>query len=151
MQIATDRFGLLKVDEDRILKIKGGLLGFSHLERYIIIDLPENPFFHWLQALDDPGVAFLLVDPFVFVRDYQVELKAEWEKEIMLDTAADAVVYTIVAIPPEGIAAAVTNLLGPLVFNVQKGLGMQVVLENVSYSLRHPLFARGREEKGEAG
>ena len=58
----TSRFGKLEIAEDKIIKFPAGLLGFPHVKRYALLDYEETPV-KWLQAIDDPHVAFIVMDP----------------------------------------------------------------------------------------
>jgi len=68
----TTRFGRLEVTEDRVISFVQGMPGFERLKRFILIDHDQEGVFKWLQAVDDPAVAFLLTDPTSFKPGYTV-------------------------------------------------------------------------------
>ncbi len=58
MKIESKRFGTIEVKEDRVLTLEGGLLGFSNIEKFVMVDDSVDPAlpFKWLIAIDDPEV-----------------------------------------------------------------------------------------------
>ncbi len=147
MEVHTSRFGVLEVDPERLVKFPRGMVGFPELKEYFFVPVPENSVFAWMQAKDDPDVAFLMVDPFVFFPDYAVELGPDVCSFLQLESPAEATVLTVVTIPPEGVRAMTTNLLAPVVINHVRGVGQQVILEGSGYRTKHLLF-RALEGQG---
>ena len=76
MKILTSRFGEQEIEGSKIIEIADGLVGFSE-ERYILLH-PDNGPFCWLQAVNNPGLAFVVVDPTNFVPDYKVKLTQDF-------------------------------------------------------------------------
>ncbi|MDH7576917.1 MAG: flagellar assembly protein FliW [Bacillota bacterium] len=140
MQVKTSRFGSLEVAPERLIRFPRGMVGFPGLKEYFFVPVPENTVFAWMQAKDDPDVAFLMVDPFVFYPDYQVELSEGVCHFLQLRNPGEATLLTVVTIPAQGVKGMTTNLLAPVVINHVKGLGQQVVLETGEYHTKHPLF-----------
>lgn len=137
--VETTRFGLLEVDPRQVITFPRGLLGFEDLPEYFLHPVPGNPVFTWMQALQVPEVAFLLVDPFIFFPDYRVWLAPAQEQELQLTSPGEAAVYTTVTIPGGRVEDSTTNLAGPLVLNLHRKLGLQVVLGD-PYTTKHRLF-----------
>lgn len=140
MIIETARFGTLDVEPRSVVCFQPGLLAFEELSEYALLDVAENPDFKWLQSLQDPSLAFLLVDPFVINPGYRVELQAEMMKRLHISQPEDVLIYTIVSVPAGGFREATTNLAAPLVINWQENKGSQLVLEKDDLVVRHPLF-----------
>ncbi|MFH1092195.1 MAG: flagellar assembly protein FliW [Pseudomonadota bacterium] len=140
MNILTSRFGEIEIDEQSIISLPGGLIGFPEQERYVIIShSPDSPFF-WLQAVDSQDLAFVIVDPQIFKADYEVPLTAQTLQLLQAESRLEVGVYVIVTIPrgnPQGMTA---NLLGPLVLNAKSRLARQLVLDESRYSHRHPIL-----------
>jgi len=141
MKIESKRFGMLEVKEDRILKLNGGLFGFSHMTRFALMDDQEDPNlpFKWLISVDDPEYGFLVTDPGIFFKDYVFDLSEDDRREIGASTEDDITVINMLTIPadPRRITA---NLRGPLVFNNRTMTGKQIILENTGYATKHYIF-----------
>ena len=82
MDISTTRFGRLDVDEQRIISFSRGLLGFGESTQFALIQPSGDSCFYWLQSVDDAELAFVLVDPQLFFKDYQVPIKGEQAEEL---------------------------------------------------------------------
>ena len=63
----TTRFGNLEVDDDRLIQLQDGLLGFPDLKRFVLMDYKDTVL-KWFQSVDDPDVAFIVVDPSLVAR-----------------------------------------------------------------------------------
>lgn len=139
MVINTKRFGEITVDTHKIITFPYGILGFEEYKRYILIH-EENSIFSFLQCLDQPELAFVVIMPELIKPDYQVYLESQYVKELKLEDASDGAVYGIVTIP-ENLADMTINLQAPLVINTKTLLGKQIVLMDETYSTRHNVIA----------
>src|SRR6478672_5900429 len=125
MDIETTRFGKLTVDEERVITFNKGLLGFPDYTRYALIQTGEENYFFWLQSVDDPNLAFVVTDPSIFFKEYEVPIKDEVRAELALADLAHAQVFVICNKVDEWLTG---NLLGPILVNAQTRVAQQVVL-----------------------
>lgn len=140
MEIETTRFGKIEVSPDKIITFPEGLLGFEKLKKYALLPLNDNPAFTWLQSVEDPVVAFLILDPFLFFADYSVKLDDNLCSELSIDDNSEVIIQVIANIPKSGVKDITANLVGPLVINVKEKLGKQIILQNTEYGTRHRVF-----------
>ncbi|MDI3534659.1 MAG: flagellar assembly factor FliW [Thermosediminibacterales bacterium] len=147
MRFKTRRFGEIEVNEEEVFEFEKGLFGFEELKRYVLIDIHQNPAFKWLQPVDDSEVAFLLVDPFLVKKDYYVEIDDQLKTELEIEKEEDVLVYTIVTVPQTGFRNATTNLIGPLVINIKKRKGRQIIVERDDLTIKYPLFLQNYVNK----
>jgi flagellar assembly factor FliW len=139
MQIATSRFGVLDALEEQLIDIDGGLLGFPDASRFIRVPMPDAHGWLWLQSVDDPDLAFLAIDAFLFFPEYDLDLPEADVAAIALESSTDADVLALVTVRrgADGAVESITaNLLGPVVINNPTGIGRQVVLSDSQYSTR---------------
>ncbi|PIQ28735.1 flagellar assembly protein FliW [bacterium (Candidatus Blackallbacteria) CG17_big_fil_post_rev_8_21_14_2_50_48_46] len=116
-----------------------GLLGFENLKRYSLSAYdPQTPFY-WLRSIEDPELAFIVMEPRFLVEDYGFDLPDEIATELEIQTSESAFVLVLLTIP-EDITRISANLAAPLIFNRQSNRGRQVVLEAAQYPLRLPIF-----------
>jgi flagellar assembly factor FliW len=129
-----------------IIQLPFGLLGFEWVKKYALLANPQEDPFVWLQMLEGPKKAFLLVSPFLVVPDYQPDIPAADTEYLDLAEPADALVFNICTL--RGARRATINLKGPIVINRHTMIGKQVVPNNsAEYALNHPLpIARGRRQ-----
>ena len=153
MEIESTRFGPIEVDDDRIITFPHGLLGFPNQARYALVQTGADNYFFWLQAVDEPTLAFVVTDPAIFFKDYDVPLRDETRQELRVaegqpsTTAATAAagapggrplqVFVICNKAGEWLTG---NLLGPIVVNTDNRLASQVVLTEKKWTTRQPLL-----------
>ncbi|HME41967.1 MAG TPA: flagellar assembly protein FliW [Syntrophorhabdales bacterium] len=125
IQFETSRFGKLEVAEDKVIQFPAGLLGFPRVKRYVLLDYEDTPI-KWLQAIDDPDVAFIVMEPRMLVQDYTISLDATTRQALLLDAEEDLAILAIVRVEKGQVLA---NLKGPLLFNSRLKIGIQAVLE----------------------
>lgn len=137
MEIETTRFGRLEIEEERIIFLPQGLLGFPEHKRFALIQTGQENYFFWLQSVDDPNLAFVVTDPSIFFRDYEVPVREEVASEIGLTDPAFLQVFVICNKVDDWLTG---NLLGPIVVNAQDRVGAQVVLTEKKWTTRQPLI-----------
>ncbi len=139
MLIHTVNFGDLEVSEDTIITFKEGLPGFPQIHRFIVLEKDDLKPFQYLQALDDPPIALLIVNPFLIDPAYEFRLTDSDMEDIKSTDSAQLTVYAVTTIP-EDPASATLNLMAPIVINNKERLGKQTILLETRYSVKHPLF-----------
>lgn len=140
MDVRTTRFGVIQIAEDRVITFPKGLLGFPQARRYCLLEPGEDACFFWLQSLDEPGLAFVVTDPALFVPDFSVPIRPEQMGELGLTKLEDAQVFVIVNKVDTQLTG---NLQGPLVINTISREGEQMVLAEKRWTTRHPLMKVG--------
>jgi flagellar assembly factor FliW len=144
MRIRTVNFGELDIPEDRIIDFIEGLPGFPQIRRFAVLEFEDLKPFQYLQALDDPPIALLLINPFLVDPNYAFQLSSVDMEEIQSVQSKDVTVYAVAAIPDNPEKATV-NLMAPIVVNEKLRKGKQVILHESGYSLKHPLFAKSED------
>ena len=142
VEIETSRFGKIKIDEAKIIYFTSGILGFPDAKRYVLIPHRKDSPFFWLQAVDVPELAFVVILPKIFFSDFCPELPNEVKREIHLHKGDQVDFLAIVTIPKEAPEKMTVNLLGPIVVNVTRRLARQVILDSRRYPLKEPLLPR---------
>jgi flagellar assembly factor FliW len=137
MEIQTSRFGTVTVEDDRVMTFPNGLLGFPRHTRFALIQTGSENYFFWLQSIDEPSLAFVITDPSIFFKDYDVPVREESQTELRLADAALAQVFVICNKVGDWLTG---NLLGPIVVNTENRLAQQVVLTDKKWTTRQPLL-----------
>jgi len=145
MKVDTKAFGLVDVDEKQKVKIPLGLFGFEDFTEYVLLDAEHEPFF-WLQSLDEKEIAFVIINPFLFRKDYEANVTNEELAEIGIKSAENALVFVIVTIPQDG-GNMTANLQGPIIINKESMTAMQAILPDPKWKTKHDIIA---EMKGTA-
>ncbi len=140
MIFSTTRFGEIEIEESVILHLPGGLIGFPGCKRVVILDHQPGSPFRWLQSLDDPALAFVVIDPVDLVPDYPLDkLKEILFEERRMERPTHVAAAAITTIPPSP-APITVNLTAPLVFDSDTKRGAQVILHDPRYRTRHLLI-----------
>ncbi|NDY42271.1 flagellar assembly protein FliW [Dissulfurirhabdus thermomarina] len=149
MEIATTRFGRIEIKEEKMIRMTQGILGFPDERRYVLLPHREGSSFFWLQSVDRPELAFVVISPFLFAPDYSFDIPDAVERELEIERREQVDVLVLVTIPAGNPRAMTANLLGPLVINVERRLGRQLVLDPNRYPLQHPLIPDAAPSPGE--
>ncbi len=140
--VSTVRFGEVTVPGNQVLEMSSPILGFAASKHYCILPPAggeESPF-RWLQSMDDDRLAFVVVNPFDFFPDYDIEIPTPDQRELELETTEECAVLAIVTIPEANPKALTANLVAPLVINARTKRARQVVLYESGYTTRHHLL-----------
>ena len=149
MKVDTTRFGVLEVDESSMLKMPKGLLGFENRTEFVLIQHRPDTAFRWLQSREDPDLAFVVVDPSDFYCDYAIEISDADAGALDLTSEKDALVMAIVTISNQG-KEVTANLAAPIVMNSKELRGMQIILQDNRYGVKHPLVEQRQVESDNA-
>ena len=141
MTFETARFGKIDCEEDDLVEIPTGLLGFPEQRRFVIVEHKEGSPFQWMQSTEDPDLAFLVICPDSFRNDYTPELPSTPANELKLTEETPMTVYVIVSIPQGKPEEMTANLAGPIVINADTRMGMQVVIEDERWQTQHPILS----------
>lgn len=139
MNCTSTRFGSFEVPDESIVRFPSGLLGFPEQQRYVILDHDTEAPFKWLQSVDEPDLAFVLMDPATFHPDYHIEVPTDALVEIKGEPKDDLTLVVILTIPSADPGRITANLRGPLLISQKTKLGKQLVLSE-EFPTRHPLF-----------
>jgi len=139
LKVATKAYGLIDVDERQKIIFPQGLFGFEKLKDYLLLDSERQPFY-WLQSMDEEDVAFVLVNPFLFRPDYEVNVSNEEVDGIGINSPEKALIFSIVTIPQDG-SPMTANLQGPLIINRDTRMGKQAILTDERWKTKHDIMA----------
>ena len=139
MIVKTGRFGQLTVGDDEIIGISRGLMGFPEYTRFCIVDPADDTLILWLQSLENPDIAFPVLEPKIFRPDYIARLSASELRELELVNVNQSTVFSILTIP-EDVTQMTANLKAPLVINLSHQTARQVVLQENDYSIKQLMF-----------
>lgn len=140
MKIETLNFGEIEIDENKIIRFQQGIPGFEEEKDFVVIlnEDQDNPF-HFLQSVTNPELSFVIINPFEMFSDYDLLVPEIAMDTLKIEKEEDVIIYTIVVIPEE-MEKMTTNLVGPIIINVEQRLGKQVILDDERYSTKHFIF-----------
>lgn len=151
MLFKTKHFGEIDIEGNKIIDFKDGIPGFENSKKYIVLyDGDETSPFRWLQSVDDGQLAFVVVNPFLILKDYDIEIPEEAVDGLNIESIEDVMVLSIVVVPDD-ISKMTMNLKAPVIINTKNNRGMQVVLDTDRYSVRHYIIEELRRQEVNVG
>ncbi len=136
MKITTLRFGELDIPDDKIIQMAKPVLGFEQLKKFCIIEGEDFEPFLWFQSVEEPSVAFIIVNPIFFSPDYHIEVNPKEIEELDVADVKTVETYVIVSIPPDPKKMSI-NLQGPILINTKTKLAKQLILVNSKYKVNY--------------
>jgi flagellar assembly factor FliW len=129
--------GALEIRADTVITFPAGMPGFEALRRFALIETQRDDLV-WLQSVDDSGLTFLLVDPFMLLADFEIEIPPA--DLAALGAASETPSLLVLAVVQlQGGVPVDANLQSPIVIDRERRVGRQVVLPNSRYGMRHPI------------
>lgn len=141
--VKSSRFGEFEVPASTVIEFPRGMIGFPNQRRYIMLE-HKGPFC-WLQSLDEPSLAFVVIDgmgmgdrydrkiPFA---DPQIDFRGDDEFAILL----------IVTVRPDP-TQTTANVKAPVFVNMRNRRGVQVIYDDPTLDTRFSLFSPHDEEQ----
>lgn len=139
MKITTRDFGEVDINENTIITIPNGIIGFEEAKRYTLLSpLGEGVFPMWLQAVDSTEPCFVVYDPWQIYPDYRFEIDDEMQSTLEASDG-DALQLLAVAIVPDDYKKTTINLRCPIIVNTNNNIAGQTILED--YEFKYPVYS----------
>ncbi|KPN97418.1 flagellar assembly protein FliW [Lysinibacillus sp. ZYM-1] len=139
MKIATKFLGEIEVAEKDLLTFEHGLLGLEGHKKFVLLPISEEHPLVLLQSVEEVEIGFVVAYPFAFKKDYSFDLSEEDLEQLQIENEEDVLTYSVVTMK-ETLQESTINLLAPLVINMDKKCGKQIVLQdNKAFPLRYPM------------
>ncbi len=129
---------MVQNEDAATLTFRDGLVGLPELKRWILVDMDPPLPMKWLQSLDRVAFRVPVADPGYFHGEYGFEVQAPVLERLGVADPQDLVVMVIatVAVGGDGITG---NLSAPLLVNSKNRNGLQMILVDERWNLRHPI------------
>jgi flagellar assembly factor FliW len=147
MKIDTKYHGEIDVKSEEILSFEHGIPGFGEEKQFVLLQLPENEWFHILQSVKTSQLGFVVTDPFMFFKEYDFELDQASVESLGNPSEKEVQVLSILTVR-EALHESTANLQAPIIINLANRKGKQVILTNTDYQTKHMIFAQPAGKKG---
>ena len=152
MKAATRLFGKIEIDESKIITFEDGIIGFPDMKKFTLIFDEEKegrPSISWLQSMDEPEIAFPVMDPLFVCETYNPSVEDELLKN--LGTIKEDNLYVLVTVTvPQNIKELAVNLKAPIVTNTDTRKASQIIVED-DLPVRYRIYEILEEAKKKAG
>lgn len=141
MKANTKYFGMVDIDEDKVITFDCGLIGLDEYKKFAVINDIEDEIsaISWLQSLEEPNFALPIINPLLVKSDYDPVVEDEWLESIGKECEEDYFVLVTLTVP-ENIEKMTANLKAPIVINMTTKKGAQIIVENQDYIVRYPVY-----------
>ncbi len=131
---------LVYANED-IITFNSGIPGFEQNKQFVIVSIPDYAPFEWLVCIDGSKLRFAIINPLLFVPDYDPKIIKEQLDDLAVDAPEDLLLYVIVTIR-ENPLESTANLVGPIILNRRKKTGKQIIIDDDRYTTREPILRK---------
>lgn len=132
--------GKVTVKEEDRLYFPEGIYAFEELKYFYLLKMDEDNVFQVLQSDEKSDIAFIMINPYLFKKNYVLNIRDEDLKAIGIqekNASENLTVYSIVTVTENAMTA---NLLGPVILNVENRMGRQALAMNQDYSTKHDIL-----------
>lgn len=145
-KIRTKYFGEIDFQEEDVLTFPRGLFAFEEEKEFLLLPFSgSDGTLLCLQSTQTPELAFVCMNPFSLSGGYAPVLQPEELKALGVNDSRE-LCYYVLCVVKNPVSSSTVNLKCPLAIHEEARRGMQVILEEGGYGMRHLL-----SEFGEGG
>jgi flagellar assembly factor FliW len=122
-------------EDTSVILFEEGIIGVPRARRFQLLERPGSPV-KILRCLDIEGFALPVVDPLLADPGYRPRLGDRVSVALDPEREDRLLLLAVTTLEP---GRPVANLRAPLVVNVRRRVGVQVILDGVGYPLRAPV------------
>lgn len=139
MKIETKYFGEAECEKEELIHFEDGLFGFEEQKDFLPIPFAEdNDGVLCLQSVQDAQLAFVVMNPFMLLEDYNPVLtKEDYDK--LGSVKEEDLSFYVICVLHEKTEESTLNMRCPVAVNAVTRKARQVVLEAGEYPFRYPL------------
>lgn len=148
MKANTRLFGEIDIEEEKIITLESGMIGFPELKKFTLIydeeDKEKQHSIMWLQSMDEPMIAFPVMQPYVLKPDYAPTVSDEMLEPLGSMTEENTYVLTTVTAAADKKDTTI-NLKAPIIINTDTRKGGQFIVED-DYPVKFNIYLATRGE-----
>ncbi|MCC0641116.1 MULTISPECIES: flagellar assembly protein FliW [unclassified Clostridioides] len=121
------------------ITLKKGILGFENLKEYELLDIENNNTLKEFNSIEEDCIGFIVVSPFEIIDEYEITLNQDIIEKLKVESPNDIIIFNILTLGPT-LKESTVNMKAPIIINIKNNYGMQIILQEENYSIRHPLL-----------
>jgi len=125
-----------KSSEKFICRFPIGIIGFPHSTNFELLHDPRFFPFMKLRSLEEPGLEFAIIDPWIVKKDYCVEITDADLETLRAKESCELMIFSIITLYPEQ-ASYSLNLAAPVIINIVNKTAIQIIVEDSSMQIRY--------------
>ena len=149
----TKHFGLIEIDEDKIITFEQGIIGFENMKQFTILydyDGIKKSQISYLQSLDEPALSLPIINPFIVKPDYNPTVNDELLNSLGTLSDENLVILVTLTVPTD-IKNISSNLKAPFIINADTKKGCQIIVENQDYPVKYNIYDILQQKNSEKG
>lgn len=116
-----------------------GLPGFEHLHRFSLEEIPNTPAFYFLRAVEQPLITLVVLDLRFFKLEAPLQIPERDMRKLGIEVPDDMAKLTVIKIDKNS-GRLTANIKAPILVNLKKKKGMQIILDDPALSTEYPLL-----------
>ncbi len=154
MRVNTRLFGEIDIEDEKIITMEKGIVGFPELKKFTLIfdrdkDQEQATALMWFQSLDEPHFAMPVSSPNSVKPDYDPTVNDELLAPLGELTEDNLFVLVTIKVPQD-MTKMTVNLKAPIIINTDTMKGGQLIVED-NFDVRFPIYEILKKAKEEAG
>ena len=150
VEVNTNAFGKIAIEDDKIIRFEHGILGFPDLKDFTLIfnlEKGSESSIKWLQSLDEPNFAMPVMDPNLVVNEYIPMFDRELLKPLGEDLVPENLLMLVTVTVPKDITQTTVNLKAPIIVNVEESKAVQLISDDDAYSIKYAIYDKLKAKK----
>ncbi len=153
MRVNTRLFGEIDIEDEKIIVLDQGIIGFPDLKKFTLIYDEEKEdserSIMWFQSMDEPQFAMPVIQPSVIVEDYNPTVNDELLSPLGDLNPLNTYVLVTIKVPSDPKEMTV-NLKAPIIINSTTKKAGQLIVED-DIPVRFPIYEILKANKEKAG
>ena len=135
MKLQSKYFGEIEYEAGDVVTFSAGPFGFEEEREFLILPFDGSAgSLLCFQSTHTPALAFVAMDPFSLLPDYNPVLQPQ------------ELGFYVLCVVKKPVSESTVNLKCPIAIHPETRAARQVILETDAYEMRHPLAQFGTEE-----
>ena len=149
MNIQTKFHGELNIQPEQAWDFPKGIPGFEEEREFALLSVGGNGIFQVLQSTTTTDVAFIVANPYTLVEDYSFDVDEPTINLLNIEQEQDVFVLGVLSLK-EPFETSTINLQAPLIFQSTTKKAKQMILNDNTFSMRHPIGNQVTATEGQA-
>ena len=150
MQVKTRLFGDIEIEDDKIIELVHGLIGFPDMKKYTLIfdeEKEDKGNIMWLQSLEESDFAMPVMLPNKVAPDYAPSIDEAALAPLGELNSSNTYILVTVRVP-KNVQEASINLKAPIIINTDTCIGDQIIMDGDA-PVRFPIYEALHGKDGE--
>ena len=153
MRAETRYFGTIEIEDEKIIKMEKGMIGFPEYKNFSLIFDEEKGIdktkIMWLQSMDDGDIAFPVMNPCLVKEDYNPTINNELLSPLGALNSENTFILVTVTVPQQ-VENFTVNLKAPIVINTDNMKAAQIIVED-NLPVKYKVYDILKSKKEKAG